>query len=532
MRRLSNIRQHLVIISVLAASLFGSFAALAGNDASPVSRLLLSHLPLKTSRAYHDLLNAAESASREILPMTKAEMWLVPADPVTEGRRRAEAVGASVELLDTVQLDALRPMQQQAMTSRQAKMMHEAMSEPATMGVSMMALAPPESLEYALTRPPDEHGEARIQLKLSESVTIVAIRSSLMKEGDNYLWQGEVEGTFEPVSLVYWPAGRLSGTIQHRGRLYTVKSFGGGTHGVIETAPSMLPPEHAPMSGPMMQRFNMGDDPLKRRGDAGEVLDHMGHSPETPQNLKDEQPTKSSQLIALNHVRAPNPDAPPTGVSTITLIVAYTRTAAGHYQDIRKDLITLAVAETNLSFIRSSIGNIRLEVVHNYETEYVEQGSHFDHMFRFAEKGDGYADEIHALRDKYRADVAVLIVDDPNGCGLSAGVAPPAERAFVVVHHGCAATTYSLAHEIGHIIGARHDVGYDDTATPFPYGHGYVNGNKWRTMMSYEQSCDGCPRLPIWSSPSVNVQGEPAGTEATHNARVIRDGAERVSEFR
>ena len=32
--------------------------------------------------------------------------------------------------------------------------------------------------------------------------------------------------------------------------------------------------------------------------------------------------------------------------------------------------------------------------------------------------------------------------------------------------------------------------------TPFPYGHGFVNGTKWRDIMSYKESCGGCPRLP------------------------------------
>ena len=48
--------------------------------------------------------------------------------------------------------------------------------------------------------------------------------------------------------------------------------------------------------------------------------------------------------------------------------------------------------------------------------------------------------------------------------------------------------------------------------TPFPYGHGYVNGTKWRDIMSYKESCGGCPRVPVWSSPKVLVKGEPAGT--------------------
>ena len=31
-------------------------------------------------------------------------------------------------------------------------------------------------------------------------------------------------------------------------------------------------------------------------------------------------------------------------------------------------------------------------------------------------------EEIHGLRDKYRADVAILVVDDPKGCGLATRV--------------------------------------------------------------------------------------------------------------
>ena len=45
-----------------------------------------------------------------------------------------------------------------------------------------------------------------------------------------------------------------------------------------------------------------------------------------------------------------------------------------------------------------------------------------------------------------------------------------AGEAFAVVHHECAAMTYSIAHEIGHIIGARHEPSIDKTMVPFPYG--------------------------------------------------------------
>ena len=141
-------------------------------------------------------------------------------------------------------------------------------------------------------------------------------------------------------------------------------------------------------------------------------------------------------------------------------------------------------------------------------------------------------EEIHALRDRYDADVAILAVDDPAGCGLATRVYADPDEAFAVVNHLCAATTHSLAHEIGHLIGARHELKIDKVMTPFPYGHGYVNGTKWRDIMSYKESCGGCPRLPIWSNPDLIVDGDPAGTSGENNARVIAEQALRVANFR
>jgi peptidyl-Asp metalloendopeptidase len=170
--------------------------------------------------------------------------------------------------------------------------------------------------------------------------------------------------------------------------------------------------------------------------------------------------------------------------------------------------------------------------VHAQEVDYDEQGSaEFVSLYRMGD-GDGPFKDIRNLRNEKRADVVGLVVDNPSGCGLSTRVAPEAEEAYFVVHYSCAATMNSIAHEIGHILGARHDRGVDPNDTPFPYGHGYVNGTKWRDIMSYEEDCDGCPRIPIWSNPRVLYNGEPAGTLTEDNARVILEQAERVSKFR
>ena len=203
----------------------------------------------------------------------------------------------------------------------------------------------------------------------------------------------------------------------------------------------------------------------------------------------------------------------------IDVIVAYTKQAADHYLDIKVELIDLSIEETNASFRRSNLAHIRLRLVHAYRTDYAEEGTHFDHVWQFADKGDGYMDEIHGLRDAYRADVAVLIVDDSKGCGLATRVEADADEAFAVVHHQCAAANYTLGHEIGHLIGARHELSY-------------VNGTEWRDIMGLGESCGGCVRVPVWSNPAMLIKGEPAGTPALGNARVIAEQAARVAAFR
>jgi peptidyl-Asp metalloendopeptidase len=278
---------------------------------------------------------------------------------------------------------------------------------------------------------------------------------------------------------------------------------------------------------------NLRDDPLVNQGDASTLRPKRapGKRSQRQKNRQDEQlalgaPKPKEMLPKKEKVAAKPKDI------VIDVIVAYTKRAAAAYADVKRELVDLSIEQSNESFRMSNIGNVKLRLVHAYQTDYVEDGEHFAHLWRFADKGDGYMDEVHTLRDKYRADVGILIVDDASGCGLATRVYADADDAFAVVHHECAANSYSVAHEIGHLIGARHDTALDSNAVPFPYGHGYVNGTKWRDIMSYKASCGGCPRLPVWSSPKVLIKGEPAGTPDLDNARVISEQAARVAAFR
>ena len=482
-------------------------------------------------KLYAAIKQRAQRAKGEMLPLTKTEVWTVPKDSVEGVRQAAARHGVIMSRLSATWNHLFHKAPADAkVNQRQQAMLERARSSRATMGVGMMSSPRPPMVEYALTKDAGAAGPAkdaaRITVALSDDTSLSIRRTSVEIRSDMCVWRGVVEETGAPATIMWWPGGKMAGTVQHQGRLYSIRHLGGELIAVVEMGEDRMPQEHAAMSPrPRADDPTLRDDPLVQQGDAS-ALRPKSAAPNPPAAIE----TKTAERADKERAGA---QAAPSGTVTIDIIVAYTKKAASNYADVKRELIDLAIEEGNESFRMSSLGQVQLRLVHAYETDYVEDGAaHFDHVWRFADRGDGYMDEIHVLRDKYKADVAILIVDDPKGCGLATRVYADAEEAFAVVHHECAASTYSLAHEIGHLIGARHDLSLDKMMTPFAYGHGYVNGTKWRDIMSYKESCGGCPRLPVWSSPVVLVRGEPAGTPELDNARVIREHAARVAAFR
>lgn len=508
------------------------FAKAASADSVDV---ILSNLPLRETAAYSRMYEAAGRPKREILEMSRAEVWTIPSEKWGEILTLARDAGTKISKLDSNWNHALVPMQNSsAMTASQSALMHATMASKAVTGAIVMARPPVGLAENMLTK-------SELVIPIATGVSVTARRMSLHKIEDGYAWHGVVSETGEPVTLLWWASGRMAGSITYRGHVYSVHELGGGADAIVEMNPAQMPQEHAAMPHGMMEKMHLKQDPLVTKGDPSDLTEpgnaarenfHMERA--TTKDAHDASRT-ADVTIAPGPLDITQKQSSPQvsgQKAVIRLIVAYTKAAAGHYDDIKTDLIPLAIEDANESFRMSGISNVELELAYAYETDYVESGSHFEHVFRFAGKNDGYMDEVHGLRDKYRADVGILIVDDPNGCGLSAGVHVNAERAFAVVHHECAANMYSLAHEIGHIIGARHDEALDDSKKPFSYGHGYVSGKNWRTMMAYKDSCDGCPRVPVWSSPNIVIRGIPAGDAESDNARVITENAARVAGFR
>lgn len=543
-------RPSVSLLAAVGAIMLAAASAPAADAASggATVEVILSGLPKMRIRSYQKLKQLAGATMVQRLALSRSELWSVEESRVEALTAAARRYGVRVMRADSNAPSMLMPMRSApAMSSTQASMMTRAMQSPAAMAMTTMRMPDASMIEYALTNgmqaDPANAAPATISLPLDAETAVTVRRTRVEPTKSGCIWHGVVDGSDQPVTLMWWADGRLTGTLSHNGRMYAIRHMGGDMHGVVTIDPDKLPDEHAPTPAMRKSGGDMSADPLVRYGDASMLRPdrharaHSQRSGSAGEAADAQVPRASGvalpSTIALEGAGTISSPPPATGEgSVIDVIVAYTKAAAGHYTDIKRDLISLAIEAANQSFRNSGVGNVRLRLVHAYETAYVEKGEHFDHLWRFADRGDGVMEEIHRLRNEMRGDVALLIVNDPIGCGLATRVAADAEEAFAVIHHECAALTYTLAHEVGHIIGARHDHSLDQSTSPYPFGHGYVHAKDWRTMMSYKQSCDNCPRLPVWSSPSVKIRGVPAGSDAHNNAEVIAREAKRVAGFR
>jgi hypothetical protein len=135
---------------------------------------------------------------------------------------------------------------------------------------------------------------------------------------------------------------------------------------------------------------------------------------------------------------------------------------------------------------------------------------------QLANKNDGVLDQVHALRDSARADLVSLLTVQADLCGAGYLMRPStvtADFAFTVVNDGCAFSNFTLAHEIGHNMGAHHDrASASGGVGAYSYAFGWVTPRNpgFSDIMSYAPS--GRPRRNHWSNPDLQINGMAAGS--------------------
>jgi peptidyl-Asp metalloendopeptidase len=489
----------------------------AGKPDTEVEHVIISNAPEQTSRMHALISRLFGKSKTERLGTTASEVVAVPKRKVGLLEERLKQVGAKVtRLRENWRQILTRRKADVPLTPEQKAAVDKASKSPATTSVGVLQMPDAAVAELALTRfeqsvgtkgraGPQEDPYAKVFLPLGDGhITLVRTRSPDFTAG-GVTWVGATEDTGERAVLMLWKDGHLSGYFGYKGRIYAVNHAGGEVHTMAEIDPNKLPPDHAP---DLAQR-----NPSVAPPPATTVPPAPAEPEVAPFAEADRQALEAKKI-------------------EIDVMLLFTPRVVAEYIRNPIDLSALAIEQANQTFRNSGLGNISLRLVDSQLIDYDETGAdQFDHLYRMVD-GVGVFKNLKKLRDEKRADIVGLVLDSPTGCGQSTRVGADAEEAYFVVHHACAAITYSIAHEIGHILGARHDRIMDRNDNPFAFAHGHLNGTKWRDMMSYQEGCGGCPRIPYWSNPRVIYQGEPTGTPASDNARVILEQAERVSRFR
>jgi peptidyl-Asp metalloendopeptidase len=241
-------------------------------------------------------------------------------------------------------------------------------------------------------------------------------------------------------------------------------------------------------------------------------------------------------LLAMQHPKAQQR-------CMVKLLVAYTPGVADSSgsDSLIVAQIKRAVLQINESYVNSNI-NHWVELVRTVKWNFTESGCFQDDLNSFQR-----AAYIDTLRNRYHADVAALLINNTQFCGLALpkNAVATTTTAYCAVQYKCMVQNYSLAHQIGHLYGCQHNKYELDTVPtkPFPYANGYhwnySNCANFRTIMALDddENCYGqgdydCTIIPYWSNPDVSYLGVPTGTPLANNARVLNEQAALLANFK
>jgi hypothetical protein len=231
-------------------------------------------------------------------------------------------------------------------------------------------------------------------------------------------------------------------------------------------------------------------------------------------------------------------------IDVLALYTTFSAAAVGGEQEIRTYLDS-EIANANNAYKNSNIP-LALRLAAVVRVDYREAGDFALDLHRLSTPGDGYLDEVPALRDTVGADLVVLVnawtaADANDRSFIVAGIAtrlqdattPAPETSAYIVLAQSARNNYTLAHEVGHTLGAGHALGDRTDGAAAPYGHGgrfkLYDGTQVRDIMAYAPG----HRIPYFSNPALQVQGAVIGDPETADiARLFRETAPLVAGYR
>jgi hypothetical protein len=263
----------------------------------------------------------------------------------------------------------------------------------------------------------------------------------------------------------------------------------------------------------------------------------------------------SSTLPNLQRKVAPQRNS---GPSTIDVLIVYTNSARS-WAELRggiDNIINQSMATANLAALNSEM-DITFRLVHSQEVDYRESGDsevdlkrltcslNFNPSSLCDVTNIQEMDEVHILRDQYKADLVALFTftDDVGGIAWRIGDPNGTPQLGYSITRVRSASGTTHAHEMGHNFGNSHSRNQNSAeAGPsggvFPYSTGWRwtgnDGNSYSSVMTYTESST---ETTHFSNPNVLFQGVPTGSYSgefapADNARSMREMQYAIESYR
>jgi len=206
-----------------------------------------------------------------------------------------------------------------------------------------------------------------------------------------------------------------------------------------------------------------------------------------------------------------------------------------------EDKIELAISAANTALRNSGISGVfRLAHAYLLESNIINETKSHDEILLNLRNSI----QVQNKSNEYRADVVTaLIQKDQPYCGKAySGIPVPSLWAYGIVSYECATNNYSLAHELGHMLGMNHgrealECPNTGTCLGSDYRFAWRVAGRFRTIGAYPCNVTFTgDRVLYYSQPGINYTHSnglqyPVGNVENDNARITRTTWNTVSKF-